>query len=427
MKLRQGTLLRELQSIVGKKHAFEPKDASYEVDGLAPTVVAEPGTYKEVAEVLRFANSERFAVVPRSGGHQMQLGNLPSRYDVALSLARLDKVIDHEPADLTVTCQAGMTAGALGSHLARWNQMVPLALDPAAPLSVGGLLSLNTSELRAVYGAPRDFTIGLRAITADGRITRAGGKVVKNVAGYDLCKLYIGSRGTLAVIVDATFKLFPRPQVFTTTSFQLADCSDACGMAGEARAKGLCLIDAHVIPYPEPPAVKVPPDSYFLHLAFAGEPSTIEHARGEVRELAVRFNGKETEWPLSSEKSIQQGESPTSEHPLSVRAHLLPTQVPDFIGALMHTADGWFDAAPLIGEVAWTWTHDGDPLQRIEAARTAASRLGGALEVQICPPELKPQIDIFGPAPPSFPLMRAIKQEFDPNNVLSPGRFMGRL
>lgn len=428
--VKQGSLLRELQSIVGKEHAREPRDDSdHAVDGLPPRAIIEPGTYDEVADVLRLANSERLAVIPRGSGLFIHLGNIPQRYDVALQLTRLDKIIEHEPADLTLTCQAGITLGMLGSHLAQSGQMVPLALDsnPADSLTVGGLLALNSGDLRSSYGSPRDFTIGLKVITADGRITRAGGKVVKNVAGYDLCKLYIGSRGSLAVIADATFKVFPHPQLRETASFEFANCAEACRTAMEARARGLSVVDAHVVSPTVTRETGAKSPRYTLHLTLAGEPGTVKRSCAEARELADRARGQDVEWPPQSSK-VTQSEGPQyAEHPLSIRAHLLPTQVANFIGAMESTDAGLFDSAPLLGEVTWIWLSSGNQKQRVDSARAAATRLGGTLEVRSCSPELKRQIDVFGPPPLSFPLMRAIKQQFDPNNVLSPGRFVGRL
>jgi glycolate oxidase FAD binding subunit len=428
--LKQKTLLSELRSIAGKKHAREPRDGpDCAVDGLPPRAVVEPGTCEEVAEVLRFANTERLAVIPRGGGHQIQLGNLPSRYDIALSLARLDQLTEHEPADLTVTCQSGIPVGKLGNLLAQANQMVPLALypDPADPLTVGGLLALNMGDSPAAYGTPRDFTIGLKVVTADGRVSKTGGKVVKNVAGYDLCKLYIGSRGTLAVIVEATFKLFPRPQVTETVSFEFEDCADACRTARGTQAMGLGLIDARLIPAALAHADRSGPHYHVLHLAFAGKPGTIERSRSEFQKLAAESRGQDIAWPGRGAKPATPDGMRYAEHPLSVRAHLPPTRVADFIQAMGSGTDGVFDAAPVVGNVTWVWAFECDQVARIEAARTAATRLGGTLEVQSCSPKLKREIDVLGPPPPSFPLMRAIKREFDPNNVLSPGRFVGRL
>ena len=423
--IRQATILSELQSIVGKKHAREPKKDECSVDGMSPRAVVEPGTYEEVAEVLRFANAERLAVIPRGAGMQTTLGNIPTRYDITLSLTRLDKVIEHEPADLTVTCQAGTSIGALNRQLATAGQMAPLSLeaDPADERTVGGLLAMNTGELRAVYGGPRDFTIGMKVVTADGRMSRAGGKVVKNVAGYDLCKLYIGSRGTVAVIVEATFKLFPRPEAQQTISLEFADCPTACRVAGEAHSTGLGIADAHLV---RSGYLDTRENPYVLHLTLTGKPAVIKRSQLQVQKLARDAGASLLERTRQRSGPQPFDQRDRAEHPLSVRARLLPSRVPSFVRA-MEGSEGLLDVAPLVGEVTCILVKKENQQAWADQAMTSARRHGGHAEITGCSPQLKREIDVFGPPPPSFPLMRAIKQQFDPNNILSPGRFVGRL
>jgi glycolate oxidase FAD binding subunit len=187
----------------------------YEVDGLRPAAVAQPGDADEVAAVLRLASTRGWAVVPRGGGTMIDLGNPPARLDLVLDLTGMNRLIEHRPRDLTVTVEAGMSVAALQEELAKHGQM--LALDPplAQRATVGGVLAANAwGPRRQRYGTARDLLIGSRAVLADGTRVRSGGKVVKNVAGYDLNKLFIGSTGTLAVLVEATFKLAPIPATF---------------------------------------------------------------------------------------------------------------------------------------------------------------------------------------------------------------------
>jgi FAD/FMN-containing dehydrogenase len=212
-----------------------------------------------------------------------------------------------------------------------------------------------------------------------------------------------------------------------TASFEFTDCVDACRVAMDIRAQGLNLVDAQVI---RPTVAAGSSDNrltgYVLQLAFAGGTAAVQRSQAEARNLAAGAKATEFDWGRQRSGSAPVGLSPTG-RPLSVRAHLLPSHVPAFIRAVEGDGPAMWDAAPTLGEVAWVWPGEGDRQQWIERALAAATRLGGTLQVQFCPPELKRQIDVFGPPPPSFPLMRAIKQQFDPNNVLSPGRFVGRL
>ena len=202
-----------------------PRDDSFTVDGTRPAIGVAPGTYEEVAAVMRYANDRRLAVIPLGGGTIKHVGNVPRHYDIALVLGRLNAVIEHEPADLTVTCQAGITMTQLGSSWTKCGQMTPFGVSSGPFETLAGRLAANYSTYRQAYGGPRDFTIGLRVVTADGRITRTGGKVVKNVAGYDLSKLYIGSFGTLGVIVEAPCRLLPRPQEWYALAFEFGSAA----------------------------------------------------------------------------------------------------------------------------------------------------------------------------------------------------------
>ena len=210
------------------------RHAPYAVDGVIPTVVVSPGTVEEVSAVLAACSKADAAVVPWGGGAHMGLGGVPKKVDVVLALGRMNQVIDHEPGDMTSTVQAGMTLSHFQSHLGRHGQF--LSLDPpgGSRATIGGILAANASGPRRLrYGTARDLLIGLRVVHADGTVTKGGAKVVKNVTGYDMNKLYVGSLGTLGVIVEATFRLYPIPPVERTwvASFP------AAAKAGEAVAR----------------------------------------------------------------------------------------------------------------------------------------------------------------------------------------------
>jgi len=425
--LKQGTLLSELQSIVGKKHAREPKDdGDCAVDGLSPKAIVEPGTYEEVAQVLRFANTEHLAVIPRGSGFFMHLGNIPALYDIALSLKRLDKVIEHEPADLTVTCQAGISGEALRSCLDPSGQAVPFPSDPS---TIGGQLAINEPFARLLHGTPRDFTIGMRVVTADGRMTKAGGRVVKNVAGFDLCKLYIGSFGTLGVIVEATLKVFPVSHTLDSTEFEFTSIEDISEFTTEVRRRGLAVtsIDIRRMMHPDGERY-VPTSGYVCSVSITGSEAGVERSMREVRAIMDRSHAV----TFDSGKLPKPGDKTPAwalrEEPLTCQASVIPSVVPTLVHAFEDEAPGPFlDIAPALGKVTGTWLGATDQPGLVERLRVAATHLGGSLFVRACDPELKRRIDVFGPTPPSFPLMRAIKHQFDPNNVLSPGRFVGRL
>ncbi len=411
--VKQASVLADLESIVGRDHAGAPQD-SYQVDGLAPQVAVRPGSYEEVANVLRYARSEGLAVIPWGGGTMMHAGNVPSRYDIALSLSRLDQLIEHEPADLTVTCQAGMALTQLQRHLGASGQLLPLGPFPEAEATIGGILAANASSaVRYAYGAPRDVTIGLRVVTADGHLTRAGGKVVKNVAGYDLCKLYIGSLGTLGVIVEATFKVAPVPKAQSAVSLAFPTPAAACSFGTELLRRGLSLRAMQLLGPLRDSAIP-----WRLDLDLAGSPLAVQRSQKEITALAAGG--------VASPVTPDAGQ--TAPATLACKLSVLPSQLPTLIARLTELDDlPAIEALPTIGVLRASWTQIDDAEATLERVRSIASTLNTSCIVERCPIELKRKIDVFGDAPPSFDLMRRVKEQFDPTSVLSPGRFLGRL
>src|SRR5712692_5019935 len=206
-------------ALAGNEHVRQATAADA-VAGVQPKLVIEPGTEKELAEVLRLANEAGLAVIPRGGGTKLGWGNPPARADLIVSTARLAEIIEHAWADLTVTVEAGCTLQRLQETLAQHGQR--LALDTLWPerATVGGVLSTNDSgALRLRFGALRDLIIGATIALPDGTLASSGGKVVKNVAGYDLPKLVTGAFGTLGVITRAVFRLHPSPRGAKSFSF----------------------------------------------------------------------------------------------------------------------------------------------------------------------------------------------------------------
>lgn len=217
---------RELATICGARHVLE--GPPQHVLGCAPAVCVTPGSAEEIAAVLRFANRNDLVVAPAGGSTQLQMGKTPAQVDILLHTTRLTKVEHYDPGDLTVGIGAGSTVGHLASMV--WKDQLLFAGDPplASRATVGGLLATGIGgPLRHGYGGLRDYCIGIRFVTGDGRIGKAGGRVVKNVAGYDIMKLLIGSQGTLAVITGASFKLFPAPRHTRTYITCFANAAEA--------------------------------------------------------------------------------------------------------------------------------------------------------------------------------------------------------
>ncbi len=219
IKVRADAPRAELASIVGADH-LRTATAPDAVDGVPAQIVVEPGSADELARVLRCANAAGLSVVPRGGGTKLGWGNPPQGADLVLSTARLDQVLEHAWADMTATVEAGSTVGRFQQTLGEHRQR--LALDPLWPerATIGGILATNDSgSFRVRFGALRDLIIGITLALPDGTLAKSGGKVVKNVAGYDLPKLATGSLGTLGVITQAIFRLYPLPHEVRSVNF----------------------------------------------------------------------------------------------------------------------------------------------------------------------------------------------------------------
>jgi len=410
-EMTPSTLLADLQVIVGQEHARAPNGGTdFVVDGLSPRAMVRPGTYDEVAGVLRHAGENRLAVIPFGGGSMMHLGNLPSGYDIAVDLSRINSIVEYEPADLTITCQAGITLADLQRRLAEAGQTLPLGPFSDARATIGGILASNRIGAYVHgHGKPRDMTIGMRIATTGGRIVRAGGRVVKNVAGYDLSKLHIGALGTLGVIVEATFKVAPLAAVEARCSYRMARVEDACRMAEIIQRSGLPARAIEI-------ALHMDCD---LTVDLAGSPRAVERSRAELGAMAAALGAP----PADSQRAFP---APHSAGGLVCRFSALPERVPALMEALHgHGPRPATVAWPTAGIVFASWeprAGGSSLLSEIRALTREVTTL-----VERCSPDLKRDIDVFGPLPPSFPLMRAIKQQFDPNGILSPGRFVGRL
>jgi glycolate oxidase FAD binding subunit len=270
----------------------------------------------------------------------------------------------------------------------------------------------------------------MRVVTGDGLIARAGGRVVKNVAGYDLCKLHIGAMGTLGVIVEATFKVFPVAQAQECRSFDFDTIQAACDFIWEAQRRRLSLKHTYIRNRLERGEGRFLADTgYSLDIEVAGSSAAVTRSAREIDEMAA--SGGVPRHAPKEQRSERAPDWVTGKEPLSVRITVPRTKLPDVVHAIAGEATGAvFDPIdPALGEIVAVWL--GLTIQEqetlIDRLRTSVKDLGGTIVLTLCAQELKRRIDVFGDPPPSFPLMRAIKQQFDPNGILSPGRFVGRL
>lgn len=420
-----------LREVLGD--ALTPGDAAYAVDGRVPAFVATPHSGEELAAALAVASGVGAAVIPWGGGQHMALGNVPAHYDVALRTVKLDHVIEYEPADLTVTVEAGITFEALQAVLREHGQFLPIDALPNA--TIGGALAAGVSgPSRHAYGLPRDWLIGCRVAHADGSVSKGGGRVVKNVAGYDLPKLAVGSLGTLGVIVEATFKVAPLPAVQETLLMPHSFVEDAARAIIAADERGLALravalVDAGAA---LAGAAGLSEGGCLAAYWLAGTEEAVARTTRELGELAngeaQRLGGDASErwWARLTGRASVQATS------VSLRVMLLPSSVAEFMA---HVRDLGRNAGRAVRSIAFPTTglvlsYMGEATAEqlsefVRAARRQARDADGSLIVDAAPPEVKRAVDVWGDPGTSVELMRRLKQQFDPGGTLNPGRFLG--
>jgi glycolate oxidase FAD binding subunit len=360
--------------------------------------VLEPRSEREAAAILCDANQAGRAVMPRGGGTKMEWGNPPSRAGIILSMTRLNRVIEHAWGDLTVTVEAGCTVGELQHTLALHGQR--LAVDVLWPerATVGGILSTNDSgPLRLRYGGLRDLVIGMTLALADGTLAKSGGKVVKNVAGYDLSKLATGALGTLGVITRAVFRLHPLPQNTRTLTISARD-------AGEAQ-KTIDAIQNSQLAHAALQVRLASGAAPQVDILLEGTEAGIAAQELRVRELAGAAAVVEGSGDVWSARQ-QLWEQPGTIGKLSV----LPAEIGNIAGRLG-------DAVVQATGIGWARLETGAAPE----LRRVIERSGGSLVIM----RDAGGLDAWGTAGDTLPLMRALKQQFDPRGVLNPGRFVG--
>jgi glycolate oxidase FAD binding subunit len=402
------------------------------VDSFSPELVFLAHTPFEVQEALGVCDRAGAAAIPWGGGRHMALGNPPARYHLALVINGLDRILEYEPADLTVTVEAGITFGKLQAALAERGQFLPI--DAPADATVGGVLAANVSgPSRHAYGLPRDWLIGTRVAHADGSVSKGGGRVVKNVAGYDMPKLYVGSLGTLGVIVEATFKVAPLPAAQETlvATFPSLDAAEAAAAATDQRALALRAI---VLADTLEPGSSEALAGFWL----AGPTAAVERTKRELTQGVA--DALHAGWMTADQHggwwdAMDLTRDPPSERKLITHTWLTPSAAATFIRSTAKLAErvGVEKSSTLCPNIGFVQTGlFGDDFEQLahlaEELRAAAVAAGGSLVVHAAPPEVKQRVDVWGPVDPAtFELMRRLKAEFDPKGTLNPGRFVGGL
>ena len=435
-------LASALREMVGQANVIEDPERikAFAVDGLTPKAVVAHGSVEEISRLLAYAKSERLAVAPRGNGTKMAWGGVPRKLDLVLSMLRINRITEHDIPNLSLSVQAGLTLKAVQERLAGTGKGSFFPLDPPYDkATIGGIIAVNDSgPRRYLYSSARDLLLGLKAVVPGGDIVAFGGKTVKNVSGYDMTKLMIGSWGALGVITEITTKLLPLPEDSAT----LLVAFDALAEAGSLTRRVL-----HSVLLPS--AMELMDGNaanrlgakgkYLVAFSLEGVGEAVERQVAEIGEMG-RKEGATGTGILRGEEDrafwIRVRDFPLASHaPVILKSNVVISKVAEVFGSYEKIAQEAGIGCAFIG-------HAGNGILRshiledamarpdkvidlIGRFMTEAGKHDGNLFVESCPGGLKGKVDVWGLPRSDVALMRRLKEEVDPTGVLNPGRFVG--
>jgi glycolate oxidase FAD binding subunit len=420
-------LAEQLREIVGPEHVTSAPEL--DADGVRPLLTVAPGTPEETARVLAAAQTAGAAVAPWGGGTKQRLGPPPTRLDLVLYTHRLNAVIEWEPADLTAALQAGMTLGAAQELLAQEGQQIAVEAPVPARATLGGLAATNTAGPRRwLAGGWRDLVVGMSMALANGTVIKTGGRVVKNVQGYDLAKLFIGSLGTLGVITQVNVRLVPLPPVRRLLVARgeltaVATFLDAVA-ASQARVSTIDVLDEAAAR-----ACGLGSGGYTGLVLIEGDRTVVDAQITALHQLAgplhlATVEGDALAPVWQTWVHLSRVDDLASDEALFT-IHTRPSDVPEALRVLVQEAEA-------LGQAVRSWAHAGNGIvygrvsgNAIPTLHTVLLARWPATTLVAGDPAVERASQPWGVEPEGLPLMRALKRRFDPAGVFQPGRYVG--
>ncbi len=424
---------------------------AFAIDGLFPSWAVFPGTREEVQEIVGICGTEARSVIPRGSGTKMGTGQIPRGADLVISTRNLNRIMDQDCENLTVTLEAGARLSDVQGRLQREGIGYFIPLDPpyTEAATLGGILAANSSgPKRLLYGTARDLLLGMKVVLANGTLISCGGKTVKNVSGYDMTKLFIGSFGTLGMIVEATLRLLPIPEQEVTMVEAFSKAEDAFAVVKE-------LLKSQLVPsaleiFNGRGAAQINPDHAVrdsgctLVIGIEGVKEAVERQAREIHEIAGRYH------PLATDRleGIRQTGLWTAVRDLSLGlknrypgAIFLKMNVPisrssevfassEAIAARegfpcvlwSHAGTGILQMGLLLGDLE---QESNRAVRAIRQLTEKALETDGNLVVEAAAPLIKKQVNVWGREGSDLPIFRQLKSQLDPLSIFNPGRFIG--
>jgi glycolate oxidase FAD binding subunit len=454
MSVSGATAHSQLTEIVGEANVVrDPAQLTrYEIDSKTPSAAVRPGSGEEVADIVKFAGREKLASVVSGAQTKLVMGMPPRRYDLAVDLSRMDRIIAYDPEDLTLSAEAGTPLSKIARTLAGHGQCIPLAVPFMARATIGGTIASGVdSPLRQSYGTARDFVLGMNFVTGGGTAAKSGGRVVKNVSGYDIHKFMIGSLGTLGAITRVNFRTFPLPRQTRTFAAEFRGPTQACEFRNAIARSVLRPRTLEIVSESAPgrflTTEKARPASgdnrWSVYVSFAGDEDVLKRDYQELETLRRsedRVPESLSELSPVEEQSVM---SIVSEFPAAIlelfpaaaimKISALPAELAELASYTMSIEMPWAVVIRGLGIAYLALAPPDGSEGSLHVLKQHCARifaLAGKppfrhVTLPWCPSALKRDIDIWGPLPASFELMKKLKTVFDPEGILSPGRFIG--
>ncbi len=423
------------------------------LDGKKPKVIVFPGTIDEVSKIVAHANQRHLTIVPRGNGTKMGMGGIPKKIDITLSTSRLNRITDSDCENLTLSAEGGITLSDVQKSLVKVGKGYFLPLDPpfTDKATLGGIVATNSSgPKRLLYGTARDMIIGTKAVFPNGDIVVSGGKTVKNVSGYDMCKLLIGSYGTLGIICEMTFKLLPLPEKETTLSLSFAELEEADDFARQVRSSQLIPSSIEILNSIAVQNMKVsmpmsPNGNYLVAIGLEGVAESIDRQISEMKEIGKKHGVLEAV-TLDSEKhqafwiafrDFSQGLTENYPNLISLKSNFLISKSGEMIGSyekivresgiecafICHAGNGILHSYILAGKRLKSKIESF--VELIGMLTSEAVKNEGNLLIESCPLLIKKKVDVWGQSRSDYLVVRRLKEQIDPAGILNMGRFVG--
>jgi FAD/FMN-containing dehydrogenase len=448
-------LFPKLKEIVGEAYVAQDPDKlkAYALDGKKPKIVVSPGTIDEVSKVVAYANQQHLTIIPRGNGTKIEMGRIPKKMEIILSTNRLNRMTDSDCENLTLSAESGMTLNEAQKSLAKVGKGYFLPLDPpfTDEATLGGIVAANSSgPRRLLYGTARDLIIGTKAVFPNGDLVISGGKTVKNVSGYDMCKLLIGSYGTLGIICEITFKLLPLPEKEATLLLSFARLEEADGFVRELRGSQLIpssieTLNATAVQKMRY-SVSMPPNgNYLVAIGVEGVTESIDRQISQLSEMGKKYGVLEAV-TLDSEKhrafwiairDLQKGLTEGNPNLISLKTTFLISKSGEMLGShekiardfgiegafICHSGNGILYSYLLPGKNFRSKIES--LVELIGKLTSEAVKNGGNLVVESSPLSIKKNVDVWGQSRDDYLVVRRLKEQIDPVGILNIGRFVG--